>query len=57
MPAIVEPEAHELWQSDTKDIGALQLALGPWSASPLECWEVDRHRLSDSDDERCIQPI
>jgi putative SOS response-associated peptidase YedK len=57
MPAIVEPEAHELWLSDTKDIGALQSALGPWSADPLEYWEVGRQRLIDSDDERCIQPV
>jgi len=57
MPAIVEPEAYELWLSDTKDIGALQSALGPWSANPLEFWEVDRQRLNDSDDERCIQPV
>ena len=56
MPAIVKPEAHEIWLSDTRDIGALQSALGPWSANPLECWEVDRQRLIDSDDERCIQP-
>lgn len=53
MPAIVAPEALELWLSDTEDRAALQSVLQPWAGDPLECWEVDRELLNRVDDERC----
>lgn len=57
MPAIVPPQALELWLSDTQDATALQTALQPWAGDPLECWEVDRELLNSADDERCIAPL
>jgi putative SOS response-associated peptidase YedK len=57
MPAVVAPEAQELWLSDTKDVAALRSVLGPWTADRLDCWEVDRQRLNGADDERCVLPI
>lgn len=57
MPAIVEPDAHELWLSDSKDVTALLEVLKPWGGDPLDSWEVDRRRLNDADDERCVEPL
>lgn len=57
MPAIVEPDAYEVWLSDTEDVAALRAVLRPWAGDALECWEVDRHLLNDVDDERCIAPL
>ena len=57
MEAILDPDAYELWPSDSKDIRNLQAVLRPWGGSPLESWEVDRELLKTADDERRIRPI
>jgi putative SOS response-associated peptidase YedK len=57
MPAIVAPEAHTLWLSNSTDRNALREALGPWAGQPLQSWQVDRQRLNTSDDERCIEAV
>ncbi len=57
MPAIVHPDAHGLWLSDSEEVETLQAVLGPWTADPLECWEMNRQLRNEADDERCIAPV
>lgn len=58
MPAIIEPEAYDLWLSDNRNPQQLKPLLQPWAGEPLEYWQVSSYvNKRDSEGVECIKPV